>query len=411
MTAATDRRARCCSPTAGFPAGGHAHSGGLEAAVGGRPGARPGDPGRRSCAAGCATAGLVAAAFAAAARRPRRRRPPARWPALDAELDARTAVARRCAVASPAPGPRAAAGRPRDCGRGRALADRRPPRRTSRSCSALVAAAGRAATRRRGRAAPRYGAVTGAGQRGGAAARPRPVRGARRAGRARRRRRRASPTPAAAAAGDRGRRCRPPAPRSLDIAAEHHADLGGASLCVLTSRHDPHDGTTARRTTARTPTDADPHAAPPATGRALRIGIGGPVGRGKTALVAALCRALGRRAARSAWSPTTSTPPRTPTSCGAARRARRRAHPRGRDRLLPAHRDPRRHHRQPRRGRGPRGARSARSTWCWSRAAATTSPPPSARAWSTADLRDRRGRRRQGAAQGRPRRHHAPTCW
>jgi urease accessory protein len=44
----------------------------------------------------------------------------------------------------------------------------------------------------------------------------------------------------------------------------------------------------------------DPHRALPvapagggATGRAVRIGIGGPVGSGKTALVAALCRALG----------------------------------------------------------------------------------------------------------------------
>ena len=36
----------------------------------------------------------------------------------------------------------------------------------------------------------------------------------------------------------------------------------------------------------------DHHAAPPRAGRALRIGIGGPVGSGKTALVAALCRAL-----------------------------------------------------------------------------------------------------------------------
>jgi urease accessory protein len=36
----------------------------------------------------------------------------------------------------------------------------------------------------------------------------------------------------------------------------------------------------------------DTHAAPPRAGRALRIGIGGPVGSGKTALVAALCRAL-----------------------------------------------------------------------------------------------------------------------
>ena len=37
----------------------------------------------------------------------------------------------------------------------------------------------------------------------------------------------------------------------------------------------------------------DPHAPLNAGPRALRIGIGGPVGSGKTALVAALCRALG----------------------------------------------------------------------------------------------------------------------
>jgi urease accessory protein len=40
----------------------------------------------------------------------------------------------------------------------------------------------------------------------------------------------------------------------------------------------------------------DPHAAVAApTGRAMRLGIGGPVGSGKTALVAALCRALRQR--------------------------------------------------------------------------------------------------------------------
>lgn len=37
----------------------------------------------------------------------------------------------------------------------------------------------------------------------------------------------------------------------------------------------------------------DPHPTPAEAGRAFRIGIGGPVGCGKTALVAALCRALG----------------------------------------------------------------------------------------------------------------------
>ena len=39
--------------------------------------------------------------------------------------------------------------------------------------------------------------------------------------------------------------------------------------------------------------DPHPELAPAGTTRALRIGIGGPVGSGKTALVAALCRALG----------------------------------------------------------------------------------------------------------------------
>jgi urease accessory protein len=43
--------------------------------------------------------------------------------------------------------------------------------------------------------------------------------------------------------------------------------------------------------------DADPHAPPQPTGRAVRIGIGGPVGSGKTALVAALARTLAPRLA------------------------------------------------------------------------------------------------------------------
>jgi urease accessory protein len=38
--------------------------------------------------------------------------------------------------------------------------------------------------------------------------------------------------------------------------------------------------------------DHDLHAAAPVHGRAVRIGIGGPVGSGKTALTAALCRSL-----------------------------------------------------------------------------------------------------------------------
>ncbi|UQS28083.1 urease accessory protein UreG [Amycolatopsis thermalba] len=42
-----------------------------------------------------------------------------------------------------------------------------------------------------------------------------------------------------------------------------------------------------------TATEPDRYETPPARGRAFRIGIGGPVGSGKTALTAALCRALG----------------------------------------------------------------------------------------------------------------------
>src|SRR6266540_2676845 len=42
-----------------------------------------------------------------------------------------------------------------------------------------------------------------------------------------------------------------------------------------------------------TATEPDHYDAAPAAGRAYRIGIGGPVGSGKTALTAALCRALG----------------------------------------------------------------------------------------------------------------------
>ena len=42
-----------------------------------------------------------------------------------------------------------------------------------------------------------------------------------------------------------------------------------------------------------TATEPDHHDAPASAGRAYRIGIGGPVGSGKTALTAALCRTLG----------------------------------------------------------------------------------------------------------------------
>ena len=77
-----------------------------------------------------------------------------------------------------------------------------------------------------------------------------------------------------------------------DISAEISRELGGASLCVLTGCLSPRTMITgpAATATATTSTPACPRAGRRA--RVPRIGIGGPVGSGKTALVAALCRAL-----------------------------------------------------------------------------------------------------------------------
>ncbi len=51
------------------------------------------------------------------------------------------------------------------------------------------------------------------------------------------------------------------------------------------------------------PTEAEPdqHAPAEPRGRSVRIGIGGPVGSGKTALVAALCRARWASSCASPW--------------------------------------------------------------------------------------------------------------
>ncbi len=84
------------------------------------------------------------------------------------------------------------------------------------------------------------------------------------------------------------------------------------------------------------------------------------------------------------------------------RRDRRRPHPRRRDRLLPAHRDPRRHLGQHRRDRGAvRGPSRPRRR---DRGIGRRQPHGDLQpgAGRRADLRARRGRRRQGAPQGRP---------
>ena len=219
--------------------------------------------------------------------------------------------------------------------------------------------------------------------RGGAAARPRPVRGR-------------TPSlaalgaavdePSADAAAARAATRRRPAGarprRSLDIARRAPRHLGGAALCLLTDPDQPHhpgDDPHTTTTTARPDTPPLRRTGP----RPLRIGIGGPVGSRQDR---ARRRAVPRPVATSCASAVVTNDIYTTEDADFLLRnggAAGRADPRGRDRLLPAHRDPRRHLRQPRRRRGPRGAASARSTWCSSRAAATTSPPRSARAWST----------------------------
>ncbi len=72
----------------------------------------------------------------------------------------------------------------------------------------------------------------------------------------------------------------------------------------------------------------------------LRVGVGGPVGSGKTALMDALCKRL-REPLRDRGDHQRHLHQVGRRISGALRRARARAHRRRRDRRLPAHRDPR----------------------------------------------------------------------
>ena len=162
--------------------------------------------------------------------------------------------------------------------------------------------------------------------------------------------------------------------------------------------HDP----TAHRTTTKAPSPRPP---PAATDGAFRVGIGGPVGTGKTALVAALCGAAVRRSARSASSPTTSTRPRTPTPCGAAACCPPSASSRSQTGCCPhtAIRDDITANLDAiedlEEREGPLDLLLLESGG--DNLTLTFSHGPDRRA----ALRARRGRRRQGAAQGRPGRH------
>ena len=144
---------------------------------------------------------------------------------------------------------------------------------------------------------------------------------------------------------------------------------------------------------------------PDGSRRALRIGLGGPVGSGKTATVAALCRALRDRAVHRRRHQR-HLHPRGRRLPAAQRRTAARADPGRRDRGLPAHRDPRRHLRQPRSRRGLGGRRrTARSD---PRRVRRRQPHRHLLQGTRRrpDLRHRRGRRRRHPAQGRPGRVH-----
>ena len=341
---------RCCWPTR-LPAGGHAHSGGVEAAV--ERGLVRDDPTSRcSWPAGCDVPGRWSprSPRPAACWRPTRRR----WTggAGCSRSDARTPSAGHAArhrgaqgaallrtarrvwpsaalealhrTRPPAPPARARrASRPRP-----GCAPRRPRRSRCTTCSVAGRRGRRAAA---GPGPDRVHALIAGWRR---------VRPDRRSRRGRRR---------------QVRGCLPRGIRRCWTCSPRPRHMGGTTLCLLTSTGTPRpDEVTHVRTRAP---DVDPHAPLRTTATPGRCASASAArwARGKTALVAALCRALARRAAprRRHQRHLHHRGRRLPAP---QRGAARRADPGGGDRLLPAHRDPRRHHRQPRRRRGPGGA-------------------------------------------------------
>ena len=142
----------------------------------------------------------------------------------------------------------------------------------------------------------------------------------------------------------------------------------------------------------------------------LRVGVGGPVGSGKTALMDALCKRLrdALRHRRDHQRHLHQVGRRVP---GALRRARAGAHRRRRDRRLPAHRDPRGRLDQPRRGR--RHAQALSRSRSDPDRIGRRQPRRHllARARRPHDLRHRRrGRRQDPVARAAPA-SPAPICW
>ena len=349
------------------PAGAHHHSGGMEAAVGTGLVSRPGRPG-----------GLLpgqAPDFGPGRGRVRRRRGPASirfgpndlWCLPQAQEPVGTCWT---------PSSRRAR-RPRRCGRRRGssgggllrlLRSVLPeadlvtpwarcagPRRTTR-WSWAPGSPWRAA-RRAGRAGRGAGGLRGPGQRavrllgldpfavqahaGPAGARHRRVRGR-------------SPRGPGAAVRAAGRRGAGPGP-----AGRLPSHRGGASVCILNR-----PATASRLTPSHGPADGPAGARAP--DRHRRAGRQRQDGAGRRAVPGAVRRADHRRGHQRHLHHRGR---RLPAPGGGAAG---RPDPRRADRRLPAHGDPRRHQREPRRRRAARGRPARAWTWSWSRAAATT---------------------------------------
>ena len=281
-----DRSCCCCCSTRGRRPGRTPTPAGMEAAVAAgrvtRPGRRggllPGQAARRRPGRRPRSPPRHAGSFRA--ERPAARVRAPSWPVLDAEFDARIAVRGD---------PRGVAG---SSGGGlrRLLRSVLPDGGPGDGVRAVRGTGAASPARARGRRAPLAGGDAGAGRAGRGAGARAPGRRARRCGCSGSTR---SPCrrcwPGWPPRSTRGRAARPATGRptarpALDLLADCHLHRGGASLCVLTCcadapHHDArhgHDAAAAARPARRVP----------------RIGIGGPVGSGKTALVAALCRAL-----------------------------------------------------------------------------------------------------------------------
>ena len=164
--------------------------------------------------------------------------------------------------------------------------------------------------------------------------------------------------------------------RSLDIARRAPRRLGGPSLCILTTT------TTTDEPPCTHRTGVDPHRAAAPRRGALRVGIGGPVGSGKTALVAALCRDAGA------------------ASCDIGRGDQRHLHDRGR--RLPARAT----------ASSPPSASRAVETGCCPHTAIRDDI--TANLDAVEDLEARHGPARPGARRERrrqPHRHVQPRAW